>query len=171
MAHVKMIWAQDRNGAIGKDNRIPWDIPEDLSYFKSVTQGSSVIMGRNTWLSLPKNVRPLPGRRNVVLSSKPDSFDHEGAELFATLAEAVLTFEENESVWVMGGAGIYHEALPYAEQVHITEVDLYVDEADTFAPKLTGGFYRLGSDDWQTSKKGIDFMFTKYQQESPRKIR
>ena len=99
---VGLIWAQSRSGVIGRDGGIPWRLPEDQAHFKRLTLGHTVVMGRLTWESLPKKVRPLPGRRNVVLTRQAD-YMAEGAMVVGRLDE-VLTDDE---AWVIGGEQVY----------------------------------------------------------------
>jgi dihydrofolate reductase len=160
---VKMIWAQSSNRAIGKDNEIPWRIKEDFQYFKNMTDGCTVIMGKNTWLSLPEKSRPLPGRRNIVLSRNPDSFEHDGAECFPTLEDALATHPDKEVVWVIGGAGVYASAMPLASEIHVTYVSIHVKDADTFMPPLSPEEFRIAtSSEPATSQNGIRYWMTVY---------
>ena len=123
---VQLVWAQGRGGAIGRDNRIPWSVPEDMARFKELTIGYPVIMGRKTWDSL--QLRPLPGRLNLVVSRNPD-FAAKGALVCATLDEALSIARETaredgvDEVCVIGGAQIYALALPKARRLYISEVD------------------------------------------------
>src|SRR5262249_28875646 len=118
-ASVGLIWAQTASGVIGRAGAIPWRLPEDLARFKDLTLGHTVVMGRRTWESLPARVRPLPGRRNVVLTRQAD-YMAEGAEVMTSLEGALA----DGDVWVIGGAEIYPLALPYAARCEVTEVDL-----------------------------------------------
>src|ERR1700739_3896812 len=102
MTRVGLVWAQSTSGVIGRNGEIPWRVPEDLARFKQVTVGHTVVMGRRTWDSLPAAVRPLPRRRNVVLSRRAD-FAADGAEVVGSLEEALTEPE----TWVIGGAQIY----------------------------------------------------------------
>src|ERR1700704_3462333 len=104
-----LIWAQSTSGVIGRDNGIPWRLPEDQTRFKELTMGQTVVMGRLTWESLPAKVRPLPGRRNVVVTRQAE-YVADGAEVMTTLEDA-LTGDET---WVIGGEQIYMLALPIA---------------------------------------------------------
>jgi len=114
---ITLVVAAARNGVIGKDGAIPWRLPEDLKRFKALTLSHAVVMGRKTWDSLPQKNRPLPGRRNIVVTRDAD-WRAEGAER-ATL-EAAL--EAAEDVFVIGGAEIYRAALPLADRIELTEV-------------------------------------------------
>jgi dihydrofolate reductase len=98
---VRLVWAQSAGGVLGMDGRLPWHLPEDLRRFRELTLGSTVVMGRRTWESLPARVRPLPGRKNVVLTRQAD-YVAPGAEVVTSL-ENVLTLD----AWVIGGAEVY----------------------------------------------------------------
>ncbi|HEU5033792.1 MAG TPA: dihydrofolate reductase [Mycobacteriales bacterium] len=134
---VSLIWAQSANGVIGHDGALPWRLPEDQQLFKQLTMGATVLMGRATWDSLPASVRPLPGRRNVVLTRAP-SWSASGAEVAHSLEEA-LSAAAGE-VWVIGGATVYAAALPLADRIVRTDIDALYD-GDAHAPRL--------ADDWQ----------------------
>lgn len=129
---ITLIAARDRNGAIGKDNSIPWEAPEDLKFFMRETMGGAVIMGRKTWDSLP--FKPLKNRLNIVVSSQ--GVDHE--HVFETVEEAIA-FAQSEGrarIYAMGGFGIYKAMLPLADRLVITEVDTEVEGADTWFPEF-----------------------------------
>ena len=128
---IGLVWAQAEGGVIGRDGSLPWHLPEDLARFKELTTGSTVVMGRATWDSLPPAVRPLPGRRNVVLT-RQDGWSEPGAVVARSISEAL---DQDGDVWVVGGASVYREALPYADVLVVTEVDLVVD-GDTVAPVI-----------------------------------
>lgn len=145
---INLIWAEARNRVIGAGGGIPWRIPGEQALFKRRTMGSTVVMGRGTWESLPPARRPLPGRRNVVLSRDP-GFVAEGAETAGSVDEVLAKYDD---VWVIGGAGVYEAFLPYADLVVRTEIDLAVD-GDTFAPVL-GDDWRSNPGDWQTPESG-----------------
>jgi dihydrofolate reductase len=155
---VGLVWAQSTSGVIGRGGDIPWRVPEDLTRFKQVTIGHTVVMGRRTWDSLPARVRPLPGRRNVVLSRQAD-FVAEGAEVVDSLDKALTEPE----AWVIGGGQIYTLALPYASRCVVTEVeiDLPRDDDDTLAPVLDDAW--LGeTGEWLTSRSGLRYRFHSY---------
>lgn len=122
-----MIVARSRNHVIGKDNQMPWKISADLQFFKKVTMGYPIIMGRKTWESIG---RPLPGRRNIVVSRNSD-YQANGAELVSSLEEALQSLREFERVFVIGGQQLFNQAFPLADQLFITEIELEV-EGDTF---------------------------------------
>ena len=118
-----------RNGVIGRDNRLPWRLPADLAYFKRVTLGHPVIMGRRTWESIG---RPLPGRLNIVVSRNP-ALRAQGATVVPSLDQAWRACAGAEEAHVIGGTSLFAEALPSADRIHLTEVDADV-EGDTWFP-------------------------------------
>jgi dihydrofolate reductase len=145
---VRMIWAEARDRVIGADGSIPWRIPGEQALFKERTMGSTVVMGRATWDSLPPRFRPLPGRRNVVLTRDP-GWSADGAETAGSIDEVL---ERYSDVWVIGGAGVYAAFLPHADLVVRTEIDLAVP-GDTHAPEL-GDEWQPRPGDWQTPPGG-----------------
>lgn len=147
---IGLIWAQSRNGVIGRDGQLPWHIPEDLAHFRAVTTGATVVMGRRTWESLPPTFRPLPGRRNVVLTRDP-SWSADGGYVVHDLA-AALTGD----TWVIGGEAVYRDALRYADRLAVTDVDIEVD-GDAYAPVLGPEWVGSIDGEWQTSSTGLRF--------------
>jgi dihydrofolate reductase len=153
-----LIWAQSTSGVIGRDGGIPWRLPEDQARFKELTLGHTVVMGRLTWESLPAKVRPLPGRKNVVVTRQ--------AGYMADRAEVVTTLEEaltDDETWVIGGAQIYALALPHATRCEVTEVeiDLPRQDADAMAPALDESW--IGSTgEWLTSSSGLRYRYHSY---------
>ena len=131
---IGLIWAQARGGVIGQGGVMPWHLPEDLAHFKRVTQGHPIIMGRKTWDSIPPRFRPLPGRRNIVVT-RQNNLDQIGMERASSLPNALQLCENAEQVWIIGGAQIYAQALPLADELVVTEIDADF-EGDAFAPKL-----------------------------------
>ena len=127
-----LIAAVARNGVIGKDNGLLWHLPEDMRFFRQTTLGRPVIMGRKTWDSLPPRVRPLPGRRNIVVTRNAD-FDAPGAECAASLQEALERLAGEPVAFVIGGGQLYAQALPLARELWLTEIDRDFD-GDTFFP-------------------------------------
>ena len=130
---VTLVAAVGRNRAIGHENQLLWKLPEDMQRFKALTLGNAVLMGRKTWESLPEKFRPLPGRKNIVLSR----------ETYSTLSGATVahTFEDaisaagNDAIFVIGGAEVYQRALMEADRLEITEVG-DAPEADAFFPDI-----------------------------------
>ena len=134
---LNLIWAQARNGVIGRDNTIPWRLPEDMAHFKQTTLGCPVIMGRKTWDSLPPKFRPLPGRLNIVVTRQAD-WQAPGTLRAGSLAEAVALCPQGEPAWVIGGAQIYAQALPLATRAVVTRIDADF-EGNAHAPTLGDG--------------------------------
>ena len=154
-----LIYAESRNGVIGREGVMPWHLPEDLAHFKRMTLGCPVIMGRKTWDSLPPKFRPLPGRRNIVITRQAD-WQAEGAVRAASLDEALRLCADAPQAWVTGGAEIYALALPLADSVVVTEIDADV-EGDTHAPEL-GPQWREASREQHRSADGLPFAFVTY---------
>jgi len=163
-AGLGLVWAQSTSGVIGRGGDIPWRVPEDLARFKQVTIGHAVVMGRRTWDSLPARVRPLPGRRNIVLSRQSD-LKLDGAEVVGSLdaACAIAGAEAEPETWVIGGAQIYLLALPHATRCEVTEVeiDLPRDDDDALAPMLDEG-WQARTGEWQLSRTGLRYRFHSY---------
>jgi dihydrofolate reductase len=157
---VGIEWAQAANGVIGRDGTIPWHLPEDMAHFRELTRGSTVVMGRRTWDSLPPRFRPLPGRRNVVVT-RDRSWRADGAEPAFSVADALRADGE---VWVIGGAEIYRAALPLADVAVITELRESFD-GDTLAPALDAS-WRLTSTEpaegWHCSRGGLHYRIRRY---------
>ncbi|MDI6627266.1 MAG: dihydrofolate reductase [Rhodococcus sp. (in: high G+C Gram-positive bacteria)] len=156
---VGLIWAQTTAGVIGDAGSIPWHVPEDMAHFKSKTAEHPVIMGRKTWDSLPAKFRPLPGRRNIVVT-RNSSWTADGAENAPSVADAVALVGESP-VWIMGGGEIYRSAMDIATHLEVTEVDLDV-EGDTKAPEIPDGWAATAGE-WQSSRvDGTRFRWVEY---------
>ena len=153
-----VIYARARNGVIGKDNQMPWHLPEDLAHLKRTTLGAPVIMGRKTWDSLPPRFRPLSGRRNIVITRQAD-WQAEGAERAADLHEALARCEEAQEpeVWVIGGAQIYAEAEPLAHRALVTEIGRDF-EGDAWAPRFDVS-WRETARESHVSANGLPYSF------------
>ncbi|GAB3907037.1 dihydrofolate reductase [Kibdelosporangium lantanae] len=147
---IGLVWAQSANGVIGRDGALPWHLPEDMKHFRTLTAGATVLMGRRTWESLSPRFRPLPGRRNLVLSRTPQ----DGVETFTDLGEALATVDGD--VWVIGGAAVYEAALPRADRIVVTEIQETFD-GDTHAPKVGARPDVIG--EWQESSTGLHYRF------------
>lgn len=142
---ISLIVAMSKNRAIGFENKMPWHLPADLAYFKKVTTGHAIVMGRKTFQSIG---RPLPNRTNLILT-RDHSFRAEGCQLIHDIEE-VLEKAKKEDLFVIGGAEIYQQFLPYAEKIYSTQI-LEDFHGDTFFPQLT--------EEWQlvsTEKHGQD---------------
>lgn len=160
---VGLVWAQAHDRVIGRDGVMPWHLPEDLRHFRQVTGGATVVMGRTTWLSLPERFRPLPGRRNIVLS-RQSGFTAEGADVRSSVEAALALAGPGERLWVIGGAQVYAAALPLADRLVVTEIDLRVD-GDTRAPHIDDTWQRTACDPptgWHESATGLRHRFLDY---------
>lgn len=129
---LSIIVAIAENNAIGKDNQLLWHLPADLKHFKEITSGHTIIMGRKTYESIGK---PLPNRRNIVITRQKD-LAITGVETVNSLADAIALCETGIELFVIGGAEIYHHALPETNRIYLTTVHKDYD-ADTFFPQLT----------------------------------
>ena len=130
--NLSIIVAIASNRAIGKGNRLLWHLPEDLKRFKKITSGHAVLMGRNTFLSLPKGA--LPNRRNIVVTDRPGE-QFEGCTMAYSLEEALEMTENEPEVFVMGGGILYRQLLPVAGKLYLTRVEETFD-ADIFFPEI-----------------------------------
>lgn len=152
-----LIAAVARNGVIGIDNRLPWHLPEDLRHFKAQTLGHPIVMGRKTWESLG---RPLPGRRNLVISRNP-SFAADGAEVYSSLEAALDVCPSTGPVCLIGGAELYRIGLPIADELRLTEVDLEVD-GDAYFPEVSRSDWSEVARERHLGANGIAFDFVTY---------
>jgi dihydrofolate reductase len=167
---VGVIWAQSEGGIIGNEGAMPWHLPEDLAHFKALTLGNPVIMGRKTWESLPQRFRPLPGRRNIVVTRQTQWGD-DGAKVAHSVDAAIELAtasdepdEPDETVWVIGGAEIYSQALGCAQRLEVTEIREHFD-GDTHAPERGEQWMLAASDPregWHTSSNGLHYRFLRY---------
>jgi len=158
MTEVGLIWAQSTSGVIGRGGGIPWQLPEDLAHFKELTMGHTVVMGRRTWESLPAKFRPLPGRKNVVLTHQA-GFTARGATVVQSLDDALT----DPDTWVVGGEQIYTLALPRARRCEVTEIDIDLprDDGDVVAPLLDESWVGA-TGEWETSQTGLRYRFHSY---------
>ncbi len=146
----------DRNGLIGSNNRLPWSIPEDLAYFKRKTIGHSVVMGKNTWLSIGK---PLPERTNIILSATIQDAPP-GIIICKSLAEVLQTVKTDLS-FIIGGAQIFQSFLPFADQLFITKIDA-VFEGDTYFPTVDYADWNLQLHEHISTASGYSISFNEY---------
>ncbi len=156
---IGLIWAQAQDRVIGRGGAMPWHLPEDLAHFRAVTGGSPVVMGRRTWESLPERFRPLPGRRNIVVS-RQEGWRAGGAEHAASVDEALARAGAGP-VWVIGGAEVYRQMIDRADRLAVTEIDLVVD-GDTHAPAIDASWTRAETGPWQNSRTGLRYRFLRY---------
>ena len=142
--NIHTIWAQDTNGGIGKNNQLPWHISEDLINFKKITLNNVIIMGRKTWESLP--VKPLPNRRNVVLSSNTIA----DVESYNSVEQCIETLykEDIKKIFVIGGAQTYRHFIHRSDELHITLINLETEGIDTYFPisilTIKSDFHKVG---------------------------
>lgn len=156
---LALIWAQARDRVIGADGAMPWHLPEDLRHFRELTGADPVIMGRRTWQSLPDRFRPLPGRDNIVVTRQPD-WDAPGATVAHSLEAALEAAAPTAgTTWVIGGGELYRQALPRADRVELTEIDLDV-AGDTVAPSL-GPEWARHPGPWLTAADGMRYRFVR----------
>jgi dihydrofolate reductase len=160
MTRLVLIAGVARNGAIGKEDALPWRLPEDLKHFKQHTLGWPVVMGRRTWESLPPAFRPLPGRRNLVVTRQAD-WRSDGAEPAPSLDAALQRVQQSERAFVIGGAQLYAEALPRADELLLTEIDADF-EADAFFPAWDRSAFVERSRETHRAAAGWDFAFVHY---------
>lgn len=187
MPEIVIIAAVAKNRIIGRDNQLIWNIPEDMAHFKALTQGHTVLMGRKTWESLPPRFRPLPGRRNIVVSRQAD-YSAPGAEvadslenglkLASTVVSAIdsMTADGTNSageatiVFIIGGEQIYTQAMVLADRLEITEVDLE-PEGDAWFPEISANMetkagaavdWKLVAKNTPPSQSGTGFSFLTY---------
>ena len=164
-----LIAALARGRAIGRANQLPWHLPEDLAHFRRTTQGAPVLMGRRTWESLPPRFRPLPGRRNVVLSRR-SGLECPGAEVAPDMAEALRRCAGAPRVFVIGGAELYAQALPLADTLVLTELALDVPDADAFFPAWPAAdFTEVARETLHAAAPNdFDLAFVTYRRTTPR---
>ncbi|MFT4135547.1 dihydrofolate reductase [Microbacterium sp.] len=165
MTRIGLVWAQAHGGVIGAAGGMPWHVPEDLAHFRALTTGAPVVMGRRTWESFPDRFRPLPGRRNLVVT-RDEAWAAPGAERAASLddAFALAAQARPDTIWVIGGGQLYRAAIEQADVLEVTELDLDVD-GDTTAPG-TDGWRVVASDPdagWHLSRTGIRYRFLRYE--------
>jgi dihydrofolate reductase len=158
---VRIVVARAGNGVIGRDGTLPWHLPTDMRRFRELTLGHTVVMGRGTYESIPDRYRPLPERRNLVLSSKR-GWQAPGAEVFPDLAAALGACDRD--CFVIGGERTYREALALAERVYATEVEGEID-GDVFFPELAAGKWRRVRQSERVVENGHGFSFCVYERE------
>lgn len=141
---ISLIVAHDKNYVIGYENGMPWHLPGDLKYFKDITMGKPIIMGRKTFESIG---RPLPGRRNIVIT-RNDKYHAQGIETVSSLDAALALVKDVPEIMVIGGAQIFEQAMPLADKLYITLIN-HEFKGDTYFPRYDG--WRLTS-----SQQAID---------------
>ena len=151
---IAMIAAMANNRVIGKDNQMPWHLPEDLRHFKQMTLGKPVVMGRKTFESIG---RPLPGRHNIVVSRQPDLVI-EGVTCVTSFEQAKEVVKGCEELVVIGGGQLYAELLPEADLLYLTEISLDV-AGDTHFPEWDDGSWQLLQSESHINDKGLEYRF------------
>ncbi len=161
LPNISIIVAIAKNNAIGKDNDLIWHISDDLKRFKALTSGHTVIMGRNTWNSLPR--RPLPKRRNIVLTHDV-TFAEEGAEVAHSLQQVLEMVRDEEEAFIMGGAAVYRQFLPFVNHIYVTWVWQDFD-ADVYFPVIDMSVFAKVSESevFVDAESGLRFSYADYQ--------
>lgn len=156
---IAIVVAHSANRVIGREGGLPWRLPSDLRRFRELTSGHTVLMGRRTYESLPDAFRPLPDRRNLVLSGDP-GYRAEGAEVFASLRDALAACEGD--CFVIGGEVTYRDALPLCERLYATEIEGEI-EGDAFFPDLDPAEWSLIEDGGALVENDLGFAFRTYE--------
>jgi len=170
---IKMIYASDALGCIGKDNGLPWHLPSDLRRFKELTLGQIVVMGRKTYESLPERFRPLPGRTNVVVTKTPisnivlagSSVLHPNLIIVNSLIDYLKSVPKEKEVWIIGGATVYEQAVHLADEVYHTRIFGEYDGDAFFDVKHYQSYFDLASSEYFMNlpeDKGISYMLDIY---------
>lgn len=163
--HLSLIAAVARNGVIGRDGALPWHIRPDMLHFKTLTAGCPVIMGRRTWDSLPPRSRPLPGRINIVVTRQA-GWRADGARAVTSLDQALAhvatACSQGQRTFVIGGAELYAEALPLADELELTEVQLEIDGDAVFPAWRRDDFTEVRREPHEAGPESPAFHFVTY---------
>lgn len=163
MTMIAMIVAVAKGGVIGADNDIPWYCPADLQHFKRTTMGVPVVMGRKTYESL--KIQPLPGRRNIIISRNPE-YQAAGCDVFSSIEAAIEQLAAVDKIFIIGGAELYKQMLPKAQELYVTQVDVTV-AGDRYFPEISAQDWQLRSErDFQADEKNPHAMRFQYYQRS-----
>ena len=157
MSKITLIVAMNKERVIGTNNQLPWHIPEDLAYFKQITLGKPIIMGRKTFESIG---RVLPGRKNIVISNK--GYQHEGVVCYSSLQEALDDNTTYEEICIIGGGQIFAEAVKFADTIHITEVECDVTNPCAWFPALDPRVWQFSIIKEFVSSSGIKCIIKEY---------
>ncbi|CAI6279150.1 dihydrofolate reductase [Bacillus subtilis] len=163
---ISFIFAMDANRLIGKDNDLPWHLPNDLAYFKKVTSGHSIIMGRKTFESIG---RPLPNRKNIVVTSAPAS-EFPGCTVVSSLKDVLDICSGSEECFVIGGAQLYTDLFPYADRLYMTKIH-HEFEGDRHFPEFDESNWKLVSSEQgiKDEKNPYDYEFLMYEKKNSSK--
>ncbi len=137
---IALIAAISENNCIGKNNTLPWHIPEDMKHFRKLTNGKTVVMGRKTWESIPEKFRPLPNRKNVVITRNLDYTVPDSVMLYHSVKEALE--HEGGDVMVIGGAEIYVQSIELADTLYITHVHTFIEDGTAFFPTIDKNIWK-----------------------------
>ncbi len=162
---LALIAALDRNGAIGRGGALLWHESDDQQHFRRVTMGCPVIMGRKTWDSLPERFRPLPGRRNIVVTRQAE-WQARGAVRAGSLDDALQLSGDADKVFVIGGGELYAAALPLADELVLTEIDTVFADADTFFPAAERTPFVEITREARTAADGTRYAFVTYRRQA-----
>ena len=159
---IAIIVAVAKNNVIGGENKLLWHLPADLKHFKNLTTGHCIVMGRKTYESIG---RPLPNRTNIIIS-RNDDFKAEGCVLFKSLEKAMESaqeLEQNGTIFIIGGGNVYKQAMPLADEIYVTDVDLEI-EGDTYFPAISPKDWTLEeSNSFEPDEKNkLNYSFKKY---------
>ena len=164
---LSLIVAIASDGAIGRKGTLPWHISDDLKHFKKITRGHTMLMGMNTFISLPG---VLPKRKHIVIADDPSfTVDHPMVEvrrdLFAALEECKAAEEE---IFVIGGGSVYRQSLPYVSKLYITRIDMTVPDADTFFPNIPEEEWKVVSESepMYDEENGVSYRFVDYERKT-----
>lgn len=149
---ISHIAAISKNNCIGKDGDLPWYIPEDMKRFKGLTKKSTVLMGRKTWESIPEEYRPLPERKNLVLTRQENYEVPAEVKVYDNIKDAIENHRD-EDIMVAGGESVYKNTMDMADKLFITHVEQEVEKCDAFYPKIRG-------DKWQEIERESHDGFT-----------
>jgi len=157
---ISIVVAIADNNAIGKDNRLLWRLPRDMQYFKEVTWGHHVIMGRKTWDGIPPKFSPLPGRVNIIVT-RQKGFVCEGCKVVASVEEGIEFARQSgeQELMIIGGGEIYRQALPVVNKIYLTKVHHTFSEADTFFPVLSQQEWNTINSEWNMADEKNEFDF------------
>ena len=164
MGKLNVLVAASTNNVIGKANTIPWRLPTDMKYFKKITEGHIVIMGRKSWDSLPVKFRPLPNRTNVIVT-RNESFKEDGVIVFHDLDYCLNHFQSldnSDEVFIIGGSEIYKAAFPFADKLYLTRVLAEVD-GDVYLEGFDASEWSLASSSEVMEENGLKFIFEVYE--------
>lgn len=163
MNKISIVVAASNNLVIGKNNSLPWHLPTDMKFFKKLTEGSNVIMGRKCWESIPSKFRPLPNRRNIVVSRNLD-YPIDGGVLINNLIETLHILKEetrDDEIFIIGGSEIYKQSFKYADKVYLTRIMKEI-EGDTFLEGFNYDEWTLVSTSQVISENELDYVFEEY---------